>query len=114
MRSRMWRRFISSFDSPGPRVPMPPAQPRQHQALPNQAAGLVLQLRQFDLQLALGGRCALGENVQDQRRAVNHLHAQNLLQIARLNACQFLVEDAQISFQRLTLPGTIHPRARAR
>ena len=25
MRSRMWRRFISSFDSPGPRVPMPPA-----------------------------------------------------------------------------------------
>ena len=30
-------------------------QPRQHQALPNQAAGLVLQLRQLDLQLALGG-----------------------------------------------------------
>ena len=79
-------------------------QPRQHQALPNQAAGLVLQLRQFDLQLALGGRCALGENVQDQRRAVNHLHAQNLLQIARLNARQFLVKNAQISFQCLTLP----------
>ena len=50
-------------------------QTAQHQTLTDQPGGLVLQLCQRDLQLALRAGCALGEDVQNQRGAVHHLHA---------------------------------------
>ena len=53
MRSRMWRRSVSSFVSPGPRVPMPP--PRRDRLLPMPAepGQQILVLGQLHLQAAL-------------------------------------------------------------
>ena len=78
-------------------------QPRQHQTLADQTGGLVLQLRQLHLQLALRAGGPLGEDVQDQRGAVHHLHVEDILQVAHLDARQLLVQDAHVCLQGLAL-----------
>ena len=45
---------------------------------------VVLQLRQLDLQLALSGVGVRGEDVEDDRRPVDHRHAERLLEVALL------------------------------
>ena len=60
---------------------------------PHQARGLVLQPRQLDLQLALMALSARGEDVEDQRGAVGHRHAEVLFEVALLRRRQGLVED---------------------
>ena len=53
MRWRMRRRSVSSFVSPGPRVPMPPPSRDRPRRAADQPRQQVLELRQLDLELAL-------------------------------------------------------------
>ena len=59
----------------------------------HQAAAQVLQPGEFHLQLAFVALRPLGEDLEDQRRAVGNRHAQRALQIALLGRRQRLVED---------------------
>ena len=78
MRRRAMRRSLSSCDSPGPRVPTPGAERAAAAAealevlpLPAHPRQVVLELRELDLELALGADGVLGEDVEDQLRAVD-------------------------------------------
>ncbi len=55
----------------------------------------IFQLRQLHLQLPLRGMRALGENIQDQPGAIEHLHVQHLFQVALLRGRQLPIEDDQ-------------------
>ncbi len=46
----------------------------------------MVQLREFDLQLALGAACALREDVEDQAHAIDDAAFERLLEIALLHA----------------------------
>ena len=69
---RIFRRSVSSWVSPGPRVPMPPPSCDISMPRPRQPRQHVLQLRQFHLQLTFAGPRMPRKNVEDQLRAVNH------------------------------------------
>ena len=58
-----------------------------------QALRLVPQLREFDLRLALGALGVLGEDVEDQRGAVDDLHLRPVLQVAQLAGRKLAVAD---------------------
>src|SRR5690348_5841701 len=62
----------------------PAARTRQVGPQPRQAREVVLQAGQLDLQPPLVGTCALGEDVDDQRRAVEDLAVEQLLEVALL------------------------------
>jgi hypothetical protein len=64
-------------------VATPAAQPLLH----------VVQLGELDLCLALAGLGVLGEDVQDQRGAVHHLHLDPVLEVPELARRQLTVED---------------------
>src|SRR6185312_15265491 len=68
----------------------PAAQSRQH----------VLHLRQLDLGLALPAGRVLGEDVEDQRGPVDHLHLEHLLQLVELAGRQLAVADHGVSAGR--------------
>lgn len=61
-------------------------QPRAH----------VLQLRQFHLQLAFVGTCALGEDVEDQPGPVEYAALERTLEVALLAGRQGVVENHQL------------------
>ena len=63
-----------------------PAHPRE----------VVLELRQLDLQHALGAVRVVGEDVEDDRRAVDHRHADGLLEIALLARQQLVVARDEV------------------
>ena len=50
-------------------------------------------LRQLDLQATLARARVLREDVEDQRRAVEHLDVERVLEVALLRGRQFVVED---------------------
>ena len=56
----------------------------------------MLQLRQLHLEFAFPGPRALGENVQDERSAVEHFAFEDALQIATLGGRQFIVKNDRI------------------
>ena len=58
---------------------------------PPHAREVVLELRQLDLQLALGAVRVVGEDVEDHRGAVDHRHAQLGFEIAFLARRQLVV-----------------------
>ena len=93
MRVRIRRRSVSSFVSPGPRVPMPP--PRRDSAVPgaDQPRQQVLQLRELDLQLAFARPRAAREDVEDELRAVDDLPADLLFDVPQLRRRELVVED---------------------
>ena len=97
MRSRARRRSVSIWLSPGPLVPIP----RHAEALEvgpqaPHARQVVFELGQLDLQLALGRVGVVGEDVEDHRGAVDHRHAQRLLQVALLARRQLVVAGDQV------------------
>ena len=77
----MWRRSVSSCVSPGPRVP--------------------IGLRELHLQLALLRLGALGEDIENETRAVEHAHAEILRQHAHLRGRELVVKHGEIALVRL-------------
>src|SRR4029079_6590559 len=67
---------------PGQRL-SPSAKPRKH----------VLHLRELDLRLALLAAGVLGEDVENQRSAVDDLDLDDVLELAQLARCQLTVAD---------------------
>jgi hypothetical protein len=65
----------------------------QVSAPPSQALAQVLQLRELDLCLALGALGVGGEDVEDQRRTVDDLHLDAVLEVAQLCWAQLAVAD---------------------
>ena len=63
----------------------------------------MLQLRQFNLQFTLVGTRPLGENIQNQTRAVQHPALQFLLQVALLAGTEGVIEHDNFSFMLLHL-----------
>ncbi len=66
----------------------------------HEARGHVLQLREFDLQLAFERARALRKDVEDQAAAVEHAALQFLLEIAFLAGAQRAVDDDEIGGER--------------
>src|SRR5690606_27903587 len=58
-----------------------------------QARQEVLELGELDLRLALLGLGVLGEDVEDQGRAVDDLDADDVLEAATLGRCELRVDD---------------------
>ncbi|MPN46031.1 hypothetical protein SDC9_193610 [bioreactor metagenome] len=56
----------------------------------------MFELRQFDLQLALGARRAQREDVEDQAVAIDHPAVQVALEITLLHRRQRVIEDHQL------------------
>ena len=100
MRSRASRRSVSIWVSPGPLVPMPPsiarAEALEVRPQPAHAREVVLELRQLDLELALGRVRVVGEDVEDDRRAVDHRHVERLLEVALLARLELVVDGDQV------------------
>ncbi len=100
---RIRRRSVSIFVSPGPRRPTPAARaatataaaglPGQRLAPAPQSRQEVLQLRQLNLRLTLPALRVLGEYVEDQRRTVDDLDLDLLLQRPQLRGRQLAVAD---------------------
>ena len=70
--------------------------PRQVAPEPRQPRQQMLQLREFDLQLAFARAGALREDVENQRRAVQDLAVEYFLQIAALGGRKFVVENDRV------------------
>ena len=96
MRCRIRRRSVSSFVSPGPRVPMPPPSRDSASLDPASRGSRYSQLREFDLQLAFVRAGAPGEDVENQFGAIHHAPAAGLLEIARLARRQVVVDDDEV------------------
>ena len=64
----------------------------------HEAPCLVIEMRQFDLQPAFGGRRALAEDFEDQPGAVDHLALELFLQIALLDRAERTIDDDQFRF----------------
>ena len=92
----MIRRSVSSWLSPGPRVPIPPLGARQVRPQPGQARQLVLELGELDLEPALVGLGVEREDVEDQPAAVDDLDVEQLLERALLGRRQLVVGDEQV------------------
>ena len=84
MRRRASRRSVSSCDSPGPRVPTAAAEALEVLPHAPHARQVVLELRELDLELPLGARRVLGEDVEDQLRPVDHARVERVLEVALL------------------------------
>ena len=67
----MRRRSTSSCVSPGPRVPMPPPQPREVRPHARETRQHVLELRQLHLEPGLARARAAGEDVEDELAPVD-------------------------------------------
>ena len=102
MRRTSRRRSTSSWVSPGPRVPMPPACWLSATAPAAQAGQPVAQQGQLHLGPALGGAGVLGEDVEDHRGAVDGRPAEDLLQVALLGRGELVVEDHGVGVDRQT------------
>ena len=63
-----------------------PAHPRQ----------VVLELRELDLELALGADGVLGEDVEDQLRAVDDARRERVLERALLGRVELVVDDEHV------------------
>ena len=66
-----------------------PAHPRQ----------VVLELRELDLELPLGAHGVLGEDVEDELRAVDHARLECILKGALLCGAQLVVDDEHLRFR---------------
>ena len=67
----------------------------------------MLQLRQLDLQLALPRARTLRENIENERRAIEDLAVERLLQVAALRGGKLVVEDDRVHLRLLALFGEL-------
>ena len=96
MRVRIRRRSVSSFVSPGPRVPMPPPSRDSAAPAPTSRGSRIFQLRQLDLQLAFARPRAPREDVENELRAIDDLAADRFLDLPQLRRRQLVVEDHDV------------------
>ena len=68
---------------------------------PPHAGHVVLELRELDLQLALGAVRVAGEDVEDHARAVDDRHAELLLEVALLARAELVVADDDVGVGEL-------------
>ena len=101
MRRSRRRRSTSSCVSPGPRVPMPAPCWLSCGAAAAQARQPVAQLRELDLHRAFLARRVLGEDVEDQRDAVDDVDREQLLEVALLRGRELVVEDHDVDVERV-------------
>ena len=66
----------------------------------HQAAGLILQMRQFHLQRAFRRAGALAKNFQDEPGAIDHLGLQQFFKIALLNRGDGAIDDDHLGLHR--------------
>ena len=66
-----------------------------------QARQPVAQLRELDLDRALLARRVLGEDVEDQRDAVDDVDREQLLEVALLRGRELVVEDDDVDVERV-------------
>ena len=62
----------------------------------DQPAGLVIEMRQLDLEPALGGARAFAEDLEDQAGAVDHLALQRSLEVTLLHRREARIEHGQL------------------
>ena len=91
IRSRARRRSVSIWLSPGPLVPIPPAESLEVGPQSAHPGQVVFELGQLHLQLALGRVGVVGEDVENHRRAVDHRHTERRLQVALLARRQLVI-----------------------
>ena len=65
------------------------------------ARQVVLELRQLDLELALGADGVLGEDVEDQLRPVDHTRLQRVLERSLLHGRELVVDDQRLRARAL-------------
>jgi hypothetical protein len=65
---------------------------------------VVLELGELDLELALGAAGVVGEDVEDDRRAVDHRHAERLLEVSLLARLQLVVACHQVGVRLAQRP----------
>ena len=63
------------------------------------AREVVLELRQLDLELALGAHGVLGEDVEDQLRAVDHARLERVLEEALLHRIELVVDEQALGLR---------------
>ena len=114
MRSRARRRSVSICDSPGPLVPIPPPEPLEVGPQAPHPREVVLELGQLDLELALGAVGVVGEDVEDHRRAVDHRHAERLLEVALLARHELVVAGDEVGVRAGDLDLELGELARGR
>ena len=61
------------------------------------ARQVVLELRELDLELALGAHGVLGEDVEDQLRPVDDARLERVLEVALLRGLELVVDDQRLS-----------------
>jgi hypothetical protein len=79
--------------------------PRQVTPEPRQPRQQMLQLRQFNLQLAFFSASTLGENIENQRSPIQNLAIKHSLQIAALGRRKFIVENHRIHIRAPAMLG---------
>ena len=67
---------------------------------PAHAGKVVLELGQLDLELALGRVGVVGEDVEDHRGAIDHGHAERLLEVALLARAELVVARDDVCVRR--------------
>ncbi len=67
----------------------------------------MLELGELDLQLPFLGARAPGENVENERGAVQHLAIEDALQVAALGRGKFVVENDGVHILRPAVPGKL-------
>ena len=65
------------------------------------AGQVVVELRELDLELPLGGDGVLGEDVEDQLRPVDHARIERVLEEALLRRIQLVVDDQALGLELL-------------
>ena len=65
------------------------------------AGHVVLELRELDLELAVGRVGVAGEDVEDHRGAVDHRHPERLLEVALLARGELVVDRDEVGVRRL-------------
>ena len=117
MRCRMRRRSVSSFVSPGPRVPMPPPSRDSAALEPTSRGSRYFSCASSTCSLPFARARAAREDVEDELRAIDDLAIERLLEIAQLRRGQLVVEDddvdAQLVARRRRAPGPCRCRGRS-
>src|SRR5659263_151936 len=75
------------------------AQPREFDTLATHAGQVEFELRQLHLQLSFSGVGMLGEDVEDERGAIDDPHAELVLEVTLLGGRKLVLDNHQVGLQ---------------